>query len=277
MMHIFIHTYGRHNRQLTFWNLSPEVRERTYLVVQEREADLYDPFYRKIVLPGGIMNLTSTRQFLMENYGPYVCILDDDLEFAVRRDDDRTKFRKPKDRDIDELFAVMQNLMGVGHPLVGIAAREGANRQTDPYLPATRQMRVHAINTTLYRKLGIRFDRVRVMEDFDVTLQFLEAGYSNIVINDYVTNQSGSNTSGGCSAYRTDEVQAESAEKLALLHPGLVKVVTKHTKTSWGGKERKDVIVQWKRALATRRVDLLDCGEGENQGGEGVEYTKALE
>ena len=53
---------------------------------------------------------------------------------------------------------------------------------------------------------------------------------------------------GGCSTYRTMELQGAAAEKLAAKHHPFVKVVIKKTKTAWGGAERKDVIVQWKKA-----------------------------
>jgi hypothetical protein len=33
------------------------------------------------------------------------------------------------------------------------------------------------------------------------------------------------------------------------LHPNIVSVVEKTTKTAWGGGTRMDVIIQWKKAL----------------------------
>jgi len=68
------------------------------------------------------------------------------------------------------------------------------------------------------------------------------------VLNKWVTNQHGSNLAGGCSHYRTQEVQEESARKLAELHPGLVSVVKKAAK-NWGWAERTDVTVGWKKAF----------------------------
>jgi hypothetical protein len=84
-----------------------------------------------------------------------------------------------------------------------------------------------------------------------MTLQLLRAGYPNAVITEFVHNQAGSNTEGGCSAYRDAKMMESSARKLAKLHPGFVKVVTKETKTSWGGGERVDVQIAWKKALAS--------------------------
>jgi hypothetical protein len=279
MMEILIHTYGRHERQYTWDNLSPGVRDRTRLVVQAREQRLYDG-YPIHVLPPEITCLSATRQYIFNSFeAEKICILDDDLDFAVRREDFPSRFRKAGDEDIDRLFAELEFYCGAedGYGLVGVAAREGGNYQTGQFLYATRQMRVHAIDATLYRKLGIRFDRVAVMEDFDVTLQFLEAGYSNLVLNHWVTNQHGSNTAGGCSHYRTPEVQSASAHELARLHPGIVSVVRKATRVSWGGKPRDDVRIQWKKALEQGRARVLDPTEGKHTPEEGSVFTKAMD
>lgn len=278
-MDIVIHTYGRRDRQYTWWNLSQNVRNRTTLVVQYCERHLY-PEFPVHVLPPHITTLGETRQFLYETTtASKLCILDDDLDFAVRREDEPTRFRAASENDIDHMFKEIESLTGdtYGYPLVGVAAREGANFDTNQYRKNTRQMRLHAIDVTLYRRLGIRFDRVQVMEDFDVTLQFLEAGYSNLVLNQYVTNQHGSNTAGGCSHYRTPQVQRESAEELARLHPGIVTVVRKQTKTSWGGQERTDVRISWQKAHKQGTARLLDAGEGKNKAEEGTVFTKAMD
>lgn len=247
-MKILIPTYGRAFRQTTFNNLPAELQEQTYLVVQDREKHLYKDreIFKYIVLPPHIQTIGATRQLIIEKMRGTICMLDDDLEFAIRREDDRTKFRGVTDEDMLELFDQLQ-LESEVYPLVGISAREGANRNTDRILQCTRQMRAHVIDTEYFRKNGIRFDRVQLMEDFDVILQILSRGDANGVVNGWVTNQGGSNTEGGCSEYRTPERQQEAANQLAKLWPGIVQCVRKSTKTSWGGAERVDVRIQWKK------------------------------
>lgn len=275
-MRILIHTYGRSNRQTTWENLPPEIQKQTDLVVQIREAHLY-PGYPIIVLPPEITKLADTREYIFSTFSDdYICILDDDLVFATRRVDVPTRFYSATPEDIIELFQQIRWCVQDRAPLVGVGAREGGNYHTAPELYATRQMRIHAINAKLYRQLGIKFNRVEVMEDFDVTLQFLEAGYANLVLNRWVTNQHGSNTLGGCSHYRTPEVQSASAEKLAQLHPGLVTILRKKTRTSWNGEERTDVRISWKKAF-NRRVSLLDNGKGVSTQEEGSGGTEAVE
>jgi hypothetical protein len=136
------------------------------------------------------------------------------------------------------------------YEMAGIVAREGANRITKPYIVTTRQMRVHAYNPQMFRRLGIRWDLLRSPgpEDFCALLQLLTNGYTNVVLNNWCQNQGGSDVSGVCSTYRTPEVHADACRHLAELFPAFVTVVQKVTKTSWGGGERTDVRIQWKKA-----------------------------
>jgi hypothetical protein len=137
---------------------------------------------------------------------------------------------------------------GVAH--AGFACREGANRVTSPHIVNTRILRVLGYNRKILAKENITFGRVQVMEDFDVALRLLRAGYPNCILNHVAHNQKGSGAAGGCSTYRTPQVQAQAAHVLAALHPGYVKVVEKTTKTAWGGGTRTDVNIQWKKAYA---------------------------
>lgn len=265
-MLLMLTTYGRANRQITYNNLPPDLQKQVLFVIQERERHLY-PGKRGVVLPARIQTLYEARQFLIERFNEPICLLDDDLDFAVRREDDRTKFRQPTEDDIRQLFDGLALELETT-PLVGVAAREGGNRNTEGWYEATRQMRIHALDPVFFRKHGIRFDRVKVMEDFDATLQVLATGTPNLVLNDWVTNQAGSNTEGGCSHYRTMEVQEESAKELARLWPKYVQLVRKTTKGSWNGKERTDVRVQWKKCYEDALQRIQDAGrssEGDTE------------
>lgn len=188
-------------------------------------------------------------------------MLDDDLVFATRRDDEPTKFVESKAEDITRLFTDIEHYLDrFAH--VGVSTREGGNRDTGITAVNTRLLRILAYRADVLRTHDVRFDRVELMEDFDVTLQLLERGYPNLKVNWIVHNQRSSNAPGGCSTYRTIEKQGEAAHRLAALHPDFVSVVTKQTKTAWNGKERQDVIVQWKRAFdSSGKVAVLDTDE----------------
>lgn len=262
-MHIVIPTYGRSGKQTTWNQLPASVRKRTVLVVQDRERHLY-PNFPTAVLPPSITTIGPTRQWILEQFTPHQCVLDDDLTFAVRRQDNRGLFRPAEDSDIEDMFANIQEMICGGFVHVGIGSREGGNRVTEELVYNTRQLRVLAYNADVLNSLGVRFDRLPCKVDFDVTLQLLRKGYANVLLNDWVSNQSGSNTVGGCSHFRTKEVLDAAAHELARLHAPHVTIVTKTTKGAWGGGERTDVRIAWKNAYAEGQARLLDSGAGED-------------
>jgi hypothetical protein len=188
-------------------------------------------------------------------------MLDDDLVFATRRHDDPTKFRGATDNDVIVMFEAIENLLD-HHSMVGVAGREGANRRTENVLLNTRLMRVLGYRADTLKELGIKATVADVMNDFGVVLELLTRGHAVANINWIVQNQHGSDTSGGCSTYRTAEVQTAAAKALHDRFPQFVKIVQKETKTAWGGKPRTDVIIQWKEAYkeGLRRSDLPHFG-----------------
>lgn len=255
-MKIFIPTYGRAGSQVTFDAMTNADGLYPVLVVQAREAALYGG-YPHITLPHDITTIAPTRQYILDELAgdDNFCMVDDDLYFYHRRSDDRTKLRDITPAELRFAFMEMGDMLDRGCAHVGFASREGANRNTEQHIDNTRIMRVLGYNTQILRKVGLRFDAMQVMEDFHVALTLLEHGYPNVVLNDYAHNQaSGSGAKGGCSHFRTPALHAENAERLAALHPRYVKVVEKETKGAWGGGTRKDVNVQWKKAIKEAKV-----------------------
>lgn len=249
---LLITTLGRVNKQPTRRWLPG-----SQLVVQQHEAHRYGSRYGDLlVLPDHLRTLAPTRQWLLDNLpDEKVVLLDDDLSFLVRRTDDPTKFRQPRPGDVEEMLEELDRALDTfAH--VGLATREGGNRNTEDRLYATRIMRFHAFNLPKVRAAGARWDRVVVMEDFDITLQLLRAGECNCILNRWAHGQQGSNEAGGCSAYRTMQVQHDSAVGLQALHPEFVRLVEKQTKTAWNGQPRTDVVVAWKKAFASSGKEL---------------------
>lgn len=256
-MEVFILTHGRATaaQQHTGEALAKADIEFKY-VVQQSEVDKWAWCSTPIVvLPTHIKDVSATRDYLVHDVGgdAHIFMFDDDLRFAARRGDDPQKFT-PATAD-DLIFALQyvdEHLER--YPMVGLGAREGGNRVTECWLKATRIMRAFGLNRKYLREKMITFSPLKLMEDFHVNLQILESGGVTAVYNDLVTDQvGGSNSVGGCSTYRTPELQAESANLLASRHPGVVKVVQKTTKGAWGGGTRTDVIVQWKQAAKFAR------------------------
>ena len=246
-MEVFIPTLGRRNVQETWNNLPVYLRGFTRFVVDESEATQFQGL-PCVILPPGCKGIGAVRQHIIDISKGAVLMLDDDLRFASRRSDDPTKFEDAADESIVLAFGQMFGLL-TRYALVGMSTREGGNRDTSLEVYNTRILRVLGYRADILKREGIRFDRVPVMEDFDVALQLLERGYENVRVNWMVQDQRGSNLAGGCSTYRTMAVQAEAAHALHALHPDVVTVVEKETKTAWGGQKRTDVRIQWKMAL----------------------------
>ena len=112
-----------------------------------------------------------------------------------------------------------------------------------------RPMRAQGFQTEAF--LSFEHGRVRVMEDFDITLQILRAGGSCAVNYYYAQGQRMTNEAGGCSTWRTHEIHEESARRLAELHPGIVSLRQKQNKGDQNGfGTRTEVTIQWKSAWA---------------------------
>lgn len=257
-MIIAIPSSGRATRQTTWANLPPSIAAQTHVFVYEREMPAYKAVNSSMHLksvPAHIQGIGAKRQFILEEARKCgvtkVVMLDDDLTFAVRRKDRPQLFTTPVDADIELMFEDIKiNLSHLAH--VGVSPREGANRNPfEKLLMNTRPSRILGYRVDILEQENISFGDMNLMEDFYISLSLLTRGHDTANLNWIVQNQQGSNTSGGCSQYRTMERQAEASLALHKKFPAFVKVVTKQTKTAWGGQERTDVIISWKKARAS--------------------------
>lgn len=255
---IYIPSRGRATRQFTLARIPKEYRDITYLVVPEDEEADYrraNPGTPVIACPK--KGIGRTRQWILDVCRKkFVLMFDDDMYFyhRIKRLDWHLATNTPAQNKLmlDELFAYM---ISDGYIHVGMATRTEASFYLCSYRTCTRVNNVHGFNVsrlaTAFDGLQISFRDLPVMEDFNVTLTLLRNGIPNKVLLDYVWNQPGSNSDGGCSTYRTAKLQAKSARALAELHPEFVKVVEKKVvgATSWEGmKTRTDVRIDWHRA-----------------------------
>lgn len=251
-MKIYIPSMGRVGNQITFNNLPPKLQRLAVLVVPQSEAKQHGQI-PILVHPAKCKSIGPVRQFIIEAHdipahGPKLIMLDDDLTFFQRREDEPSRFRNAEPADIIAGFLAVEKLLSSKVPHAGIRHREMA-QDAAVVQYGTRALRALAYHAGAMRSLKVRFDRSIVMEDFDVTLQLLRMGLPNAVFSGLIQNQVRSNAPGGCSTYRTAEKQKEGAMTLKKLHPDFVKVVEKTTKGAWGGGTRTDVVVSWKKAL----------------------------
>ncbi len=265
-MRIYIPTRGRAEQQVTLGGLPDELYPTVVLVVDEAEYDQHKSYTKQKIqvlsVPAEYSGISRTRQFILDQhdvskYGRKLVMVDDDTRFYKRRADFPEKLIPAAPRDVVTMFAQLESLLDK-YAHGSLTYRNGANRVTSSIVEVTRPLTVLAYDVEIMRRHNVRFDRVPVMEDFDACLQLLRAGYKNFVLGKYISSPGRSNSSGGCSTYRTQEMQAEGAKRLASLHSPFVRVTTKKTKTAWGWGERQDVIVQWKQAYeASQRAESM--------------------
>lgn len=179
-----------------------------------------------------------------------VIMLDDDINFLVRRGVDTWQLTAA-DKDDAYLMLRWVSEQLDEHETVGISAREGNNRagvgdMRSLVMHNTRMMRVLAYRTeTLLR---LEHARMNDLEDFDLTLQILRSGGSNVVSYWWANGQRKTGEDGGCSLYRTHETHDAACRRLAELHPGLVRLREKHNKSGGEFGHRTEVTIMWKSA-----------------------------
>lgn len=261
-MRIFIPTMGR-PRQRTLERLPHKIHwlYKTTLVCPRGEGKKLQQLYTYVkVVEIGVKGIAATRQAIIDmSPDPIVLMLDDDLPTWCARIVGTNRYRKAEDDDIingfDEFARMMKKFAhgAIGHRLFC---------QNHPSIYYNgRMLRALAYNKTLWPK-GVKF-RLQVMEDFDMALQLLTAGRDGLIYNALVQDQYATNSEGGCSTYRTQELQTKCANELAANWPDYVTLVKRAPKREWEGfgKERVDVRVNWRRAATTGGCKQL----GENK------------
>ena len=251
MIKVFIPTYNRVEKQKT-WDVFPDhIKEHTTLVCPQEELKTHLELGRNAVAtPDSVKGIAATRQWIIENCGvDQVMMCDDDQGFGCRRDGEK-KTRKLEEEDysvmFDDVVKHLETYNAVGIPSSTLSVMNYPKEVLSP----GRMFNMYAFNRNVLLENDIRFDVMRVMEDFHVTLSLLKLGMPNAILLNWHWTSGGSNAKGGCSTYRTREVQREGALKLAELHAPFVQVVEKESK-SWGGElsTRTHVRVAWKKAL----------------------------
>jgi hypothetical protein len=256
---IVINTLGRPNKQPTLEQLLNANLEVT-LVLQEHDAESYSHWYvPKLILPSDIRTLPKTRQWMLDNIqAKKLIIIDDDFTFFIR-EEGTVKLRHTTPVETAEMINQIYNDLD-DYAAVGISMRQGNNRIEEEYKENSAINGFIGLRTDIVRQHDIRFDINPAMEDKHVILGLLTNGHKNKVWFKWCYNQPASNTGGGCSTYRTAEVQKQAAELLHQHYPNFVTVKVKTTKTGWFGGDRHDVVCYWKKAyeygLSKNRIEF---------------------
>lgn len=267
---IMIPTRGRVGDQQTLKSLSPSLRADTILVCPAEERDMLRQYTAEAFLdhedtavrietqPDHINTIAAKRKWMMEwarERGiEKVLMFDDDLFFYFRYWKPEAKNGEGDWRLSDSTNAEttlwitsLMDRINAHVPHGGFGPRQGNNNFPDGWLVGGARMMLalaYHVPTALDNAV---WDRIGTREDMDVALQLLRKGLPNVITHDFCVGQKSYAAPGGCDLERTTEKSDADAYKLAELHPGFVKVVQKE----YLGHPRKEVVVQWKRALAS--------------------------
>ena len=259
---IFILTYGRSNKQIT-WNNLPDVwKQKTFLVVQDREKHLYDS-YPIVVLPEHIQTLAPTREWIVkQNLDKRFAVLDDDLSFyRTRMEDEAGDYskRKMEESDFIEWEKTVCEWMDNDITFSGMDVAWNIPDRENLYKEITRLCANVYYDGTKFPANDLDWLGCEFSEDFHVTLQLLKKGYKNRVSNKFRIDTIATQSEGGCESERTLERHNSAMKKLAEFHPGIVKLYEKEvTGGQWKGIPRLAAKIGWKEAYKTGQVNSLD-------------------
>lgn len=237
-------------------------RDATLVVPQEQyeqyRRSLYNKGMEEVLLVGcDSPNIGAKREWIgrlaAERGEDKFCMMDDDIyEFFWRKNTEVTNLVYPQSKREywTEMMAWLERALDA-HAHAAVSAREGNHFSGPGDVTSLAETNTRTLRVLAYRTedfLSVEHQRVPVMEDMDVNLQLLRSGRSNVNSFWYSQGQRGTGAKGGCSDYRTEEVQDAAARRLAELHPGLVRLRTKKN-VSGGLRERTEVTVAWKKAF----------------------------
>ncbi len=255
-MKIYIPSLHRMDQRT--WEAIPRIwRKNTYVICPYEDSKKLKKKYPEmqiILQPMTVQGIAQVRQHILNICSKEkLVMMDDDLRFSTRITD-TTKLRQSKIHDINEMLVNIEDQLN-NYIHLAVSAREGNNRVEELITEIGRPLRVLAYNTPKLPS-GVFFERIRVMEDFDMTLQLLRKGFKNAILWQWAHDQvGGSQAPGGCSTYRNEQTQTVAAFQLAEYHPGFVKVVEKE---GWRGMvKRTDVKIAWKKAYDSSRKKLF--------------------
>lgn len=256
-MKIVIPTYRRVGTQHTY----KAVKDTGFdivMVCDEEDRALFERFKnvknaQLLTSPAGI-TIAQKRKFILEHpefQGEKIVMFDDDLRFSVRIEEGSSKLRQATTDDLTEhLTELEQQLDHFVH--AGWSARQGNNNLLKQFKGARWGYNYRMMYSLGYRVTDVAHNcelgRIEHREDMDYTLQLLSKGFQNVVSQAIAVDQfTGYAAAGGASLERTMEASNADADRLAELHPGLVKVVEKEYR---GSINRREVICYWKKAYA---------------------------
>lgn len=241
-MRIFIPSRGRADRQTTL-ELIPRSHDVT-IVVPLNEVEAYANRWpvRAHVVGMNYAHIGEKRQKILDIVAAgaerapdaKILMLDDDLKFRCRVGG---RFVSASDESVGRMIDTIEKKLDE-YAHVGVTDEYMCQTRPVGFYEGGRYSQVLAYNLDLWPE-KFRY-RLAINEEHDMNLQLTASGLPPCVLTDW-TKGSKFYAAGGCSAWRTPEVQRENVEKFAKMWPGVVTIVEKKSGFP-------DVRVQWRKA-----------------------------
>ncbi len=258
---VYIPTKGRGDflAQKTLQQVLNYSNIRPIIVCPEKEAESFKrKYHHTLVEAVGKKYLGQVWQRILENCPTQgVIIMDDDLRFCIRYLELHDFLEQIKDKELNGMFQWMSDQLDAGFVHGSISIRKGNHFIEEPFRDCANAKDCLFFNRDVLLKENARLDRLKTMQDFDITLQLMSLGYPNRVGYNWCCDQMDPAAEGGTTLYRTPDVQKEAAQQLAEFWPDYVKVIKKKAKNKSAiyGDERYDVRIAWRRCWNGRDED----------------------
>lgn len=274
-MNIYIMSRGRAGRVNTLKWIPKAWRSRTYIVVGAGEFKAYHiaglGWDQIIEAPVWVSNYSQKFQWILDGLpvvigGDYdvektdtqdkAVIIDDDLVFSSRSDplapNSLISIKDPE-ATVD-MWEGIESLLEE-YALVGVHPRQMGQHAARPYVLNGRIICLQGVNR---RMIGqVKVDQFPILADVVLNCTLLARGQANAILTTHFQDHGPCQAPGGCSTYRTHDMQRRAVEYLAGRFPGFVKVVERTTKDKWLANEqgvRYDYTCQWKALYAAGRA-----------------------
>lgn len=265
---IYIPTYKRHDKQITWDNLPKEYQKKVVMVVQEQELDLYKVNYDcKFLTVPEKFGIHKTRKFIYQKAGKTrYSIFDDDITFIRRNNkyfdrvrlDTRTMNEYPPygkkadwkeygkwivtnqsnmgganrtmiKKDFDDMYKVFNKWMNEG--IFHCGHRRAQYPPSYRYRDNVFFNSAHHIDGKVLMKFikELDLEYCKVGEDAHFMLECLTRGYPNRRTDEFGF-QAENYQEGGCSEFRDAKYHKDEHEKIRKKFPQYVKVKPKYNR-----------------------------------------------
>lgn len=234
-MNIVIPSRGRPNSQRTSQALS-NAGVKHHIAVSKNDPCLpeYAALYNNIVVVEA-KSITDKRNKILQMFGPYVLMMDDDLAFYARKRDG--KFLKAEPKKVSEMISKLAVSVKM-NAHVGMVDKFMAQTRPRGTMYSGRYNQVLGYNLNLISERAKMFKRkmprfrTPLNQEHDMHLQLSAMGLRPAILCEY-SKDAKYYAKGGLTGFRTPKLEREVFESLAITWPHFVTL--RKTKHSIGG------------------------------------------